>query len=664
MVMKSARWILSMSLLMLFHAETFAQLSPLHVDGRYMKNAEGEVVVLHGFGQTYSPWFNEQGTKWSNYNVSACLAYNKGLIDDIVKAGWKMDFCRMHMDPYWSNLPGVSTTGENDIHAFSFSRFKTYLDRVFVPMAEYIMSKGMYVVMRPPGVCPENIAVGDAYQKYLLQVWEHVAQHPKLKDNPGVLFELANEPVNILKDGQRAGTEELTKFFQPIVDVMRKHCNNILLVPGLGWQSQYAGFVEHPVTGGNIGYAVHCYPGWYNGGHGDDNVIVQYADFKKGWDEQITPIANVAPVIVTEMDWAPRKYNCSWGKSFTGVAGGEGFGANFKKLCDENGNVGWMLFTGSEHLAKFKDEAPADGKYTFLTDPEACPWPVYHWFQDYARQRSSAAANTVVSVKMDKTRYTVLPCTTKALQMMATFEDGHEVNVAGDALYTVENDDVAEMRGGNLLAKAEGETNIDVVYTDPQGNAHRYQLSVSVSYFPLTADGFNPSIFEKGTFNENTGVLRTGQYGFGGWHYDSGIDLSPYKYLVIQLSRQQSCGASFRLYDQNNYWTEPYVKDFGSGTKVVVDLHNMKDKNGRSLDPSHLYYIGIWTYGSGDVAIKSVFLSDNGVAPSAVLLPDVASPSSLLQQSAPIYNLSGQRVASSSLSPGVYISNGKKFIIK
>ena len=41
-------------------------LSPLHVDGRYFVNAKGERVNLHGFAQTYSPWFNEQGTSMSS----------------------------------------------------------------------------------------------------------------------------------------------------------------------------------------------------------------------------------------------------------------------------------------------------------------------------------------------------------------------------------------------------------------------------------------------------------------------------------------------------------------------------------------------------------------------------------------------------------------------
>ena len=521
-------------------------LSPLHVEGPFLVDANGKRHVLHGFAETFSPWFNERGTKWSNYDVNACLSYHKGLINDIMAAGWKMTFVRQHMDPYWSNTPGKKTSGENDISAFDFERFKKYLDEVFVPMAEYAIGKGLYVVMRPPGVCPEGISVGDAYQQYLIKVWQYVAQHPKLRNNGCVMFELANEPIHIYHgDGTQAGDKEMTEYFQQIVDTVRQYADNILLIPGLGYQSQYAGFVKYPIQGENIGYAVHCYPGWYNGGHGDTDVVVDYRDFKRGWDAQILPVAVTNPVVVTEMDWAPSKYNSSWGKSNTGVAGGEGFGANFIRIADETCNVSWLLFTDMHLLARYQDGA-ADGN-TFLTDPEACPRPCYRRYQYYASEEYSELINQ----------------------------------------------------------------------TDYRPEIKEEPL------FSLSADLFNPNIWEKGSYDEQTGCLKTGQWGFGGWQYPQGADLSAYRYLVVELKQTQSCGASFRLFDVNNYWDKPAMYDFGSQTRLVIDLHQMKNEQGRTLDPSHIYIAGFWTTGASPIYINKVYLSNDGETPAGIRPIDV-----------------------------------------
>lgn len=357
----------------------------LHVDGRYLKDTHGNIVNLHGFAQTFSPWFNEQNSKWSNYNVNGCLNYNKGIIDAVLDAGWKMNFVRMHMDPYWSSSPGCTGRYEGE-ECFNETRFIKYLDEVFVPMAEYAVSKGLYVIFRPPGVCPEKIELGGVYYQYLIKVWGIVSQHPKLKNHSNIMFELANEPIQILGtdgtygSGSQGHFDNLKKYFQTIVDTIRNNAENILWIPGLGWQSQYQGYAVNPIEGENIGYAVHVYPGWFNSGDG-------YENFQKGWNEQVKPVADFAPIVVTEMDWAPEKYNSSWGKATTGTAGGDGFGANFKKICDVSGNVSWLLFTELHHLAKFTGIAPDEGQeFTFLNDPEACPWPVFHWFQEYAKE--------------------------------------------------------------------------------------------------------------------------------------------------------------------------------------------------------------------------------------------------------------------------------------
>lgn len=603
--------------------EPLVQTMPrLYVGGRYLRNEAGEVVNLHGYGMTFSPFFNQNA--WGNYDVRACLAWNQGQIDGMKRAGWRMDYIRMHMDPYWSDDPNQESVRYEGHERFSSTRFRKYLDEVFVPMVEYANGKGLYVVLRPPGVCPEQIAVGDDYNTFLKEVWSIVSKHPKLKGNWGVMFELANEPINIVGTDGSVGSstmpqfESLTTFFQSVVDVIRDNgADNIIWVPGLGYQSQYSGYATYPIQGENIGYAIHVYPGWYGsdaeeasselgGGMGGG-----YAAFQRGWDVQIMPAANIAPIMVTEMDWAPAKYDSSWGKSFTGVAGGSGFGANFKYIADNTGNVSWMIFTSTHLLVDFVDEPGTEGNYTFLNDPEACPWPVYHWFKEYAGEAPAEGELTGLSltgiegdeldIRMGDSRYAVVN---------ALYADGSSRLVTTKAKFESSRPDVVEVEAsGKMRALKVGSSEVSVSYTSEQGVEQILVLTVNViTPFPLTEDMFDPSIWETGTFDEETHTLVTGPYGFGGWQYADGLDLSGYSTLTVELGSDNDSGVSFRLFDQNNYWTDPATYDFGNSRRVVIDLHNMKNGAGQRVDPSHLYIIGFWSNGGKPFVIERLTL--------------------------------------------------------
>ena len=593
----------------------------LHVEGRYLVDPHGNKVNLHGFAQTYSPWFNEMGQKWDNYDVEKCLKYNQGLIDDIMAAGWKMNFLRLHMDPYWSNSPGIHVEGENDISAFDFNRFKNYLDRVFIPMAEYAVSKGLYVVMRPPGVCPEKIAVGDEYNQYLIKVWTHVAQHPKLKNHPNIMFELANEPINILGPdgtygaGSQGHFDKLKEYFQSVVDAMRAQgCGNILWIPGLGYQGLYKGFAVNPIEGDNIGYAVHLYPGWMgsDGENGDGGSSTGgYEPFQKGWDDSVAPVASFAPIMITEMDWAPSKYNASWGKAHTGTFGGPGFGANMKHIVDNSGNVSWLIFTGADLLAKFKDTPPAEGEaYTFLPDPEACPWAMYHWFKEYAEGVTVNGEPERLELMGEQATRSLQMGGVHYLKVKAVYKDGTSRMVTAEATINSSDEQVLKVEPtGKLVAVAPGNATVTVTYRTAAGNSMQQTLQVTVvSPFVLTEDVFDPSIWEEGTFDETTRTLVTGKYGFGGWKYPGGLDLSGYRRLTVELGNDNECGVSFRLFDKNDYWTKPATYDFGQTRRVVVDLQQMKDTDGNRVDPSHLYIVGFWSTGGKPIVISSMKL--------------------------------------------------------
>lgn len=586
----------------------------LQVEGRYLKDSHGHIVNLHGFAQTYSPWFNEENSKWNNYNVSACLAYNKGIIDKILAAGWKMNFIRLHMDPYWSNTPGCTPKYHEAHNCFNETRFRKYLDEVFVPMAEYAISKGLYVVMRPPGVSPEDIEIGDDYHQYLIKVWGIVSKHPKLMNNSNIMFELANEPIDILgTDGTYgAGTQghfdNLKTFFQTIVDTIRYSADNILWIPGLGYQSLYAGYATNPIEGQNIGYAVHVYPGWFNSGNG-------YEAFQRGWNNQVQPVADFAPVIVTEMDWAPERHGKSWGKDITGTAGGDGFGANFQKIADDCGNVSWLLFTSPHLLAQYGNpNAPAD-IVDFLTDPEACPTPIYKWYQDYASEYGLDEVTedylTMTDLKISgDSVISVLNKSSVGLKVNAVFADGHVENVGSVAQIIVDNPEVVQVVRGRIFALKDGHATLNISYTDSRDAKRELTLKVTSSTFPLTNALFNPDIWENGTFNETTKTLKTGQWGFGGWQFD-GIDLSDYKYIVAKLGSANTADVAFNIYDGSSYWGSPASYRFGSNKQIVVVLDQAKKNDGSMLNPGHIYIAGFWSNGNNSFVIDSVFLSNS-----------------------------------------------------
>jgi hypothetical protein len=586
----------------------------LHVEGRYLKDSHGHIVNLHGFGQTYSPWFNEKGSKWNNYDVQGCLAYNQQIIDKILDAGWKMNFIRLHMDPYWSNTPGCTPEYHEAHNCFNEARFKKYLDEVFVPMAEYAMSKGLYVVMRPPGVSPDSIKVGDDYYQYLNKVWGIVAKHPNIMNNSNIMFELANEPINILGtdgtygSGTQGHFDNLKIYFQSVVNTIRATADNILWVPGLGYQSQYAGFATNPIEGENIGYAVHVYPGWFNSGNG-------YEPFQRGWDAQVQPVADFAPVMVTEMDWAPERHDKSWGKDSTGTAGGDGFGANFKKITDDCGNVSWMIFTGPELLAEYGNPDATIDVIDFLNDPEACPKPVYQWFNEYANEYglNGASADYLTLEELiveGGENISVITQSSKGLKINARFADGHIENVSSIANITVDNSEVIQVLRGRIFALSDGTATVNVSYTDRNQNTKQLTLHVSSSTFPLTNELFNPKIWEDGTFEESTKTLKTGLWGFGGWQYDA-MDLSDYKYIVVRLGSANNASADFRIFDGPSYWGSPASFSFGNNRQLVVVLDDALKNDGTYLNPEHIYIAGFWSNGSNPFVIDTVFLSNS-----------------------------------------------------
>ena len=159
-------------------------LPSLHVEGKWLVDTYGNHVVLHGVMDTPSAWFNNGRWGWSYDDAGRqrCLTYFEKLFTGLEKAN--CDVFRLHLEPAWTNdnsytyavasAQPSNASGEADIKHFNPTRLTTYLKSLYFPLMQKAMNHGMYVVVRPPGVCPDPIQVGGYYQKYLLQVWDLV----------------------------------------------------------------------------------------------------------------------------------------------------------------------------------------------------------------------------------------------------------------------------------------------------------------------------------------------------------------------------------------------------------------------------------------------------------------------------------------------------------
>ena len=375
-------------------AQGIKPLPTLHTEGKWLVDSHGNHVVLHGVMDTPNAWFNSGRWGWSydDNGRQKCIAYFEKLFKGLEEA--RCDVFRLHMDPAWTNDPAKQSdgkeSGEADISRFSESRLKTYLANLYFPLAQRAMNHGMYVVVRPPGVCPGNLKVGDYYQQYLMKVWDIFSQNANIKKYAGqISIELANEPVTLHNANDQDDPKALHDYFQPIVDKIRANgFTGIIWAPGTGWQANYTSYALYPIEGYNIGYAVHDYCGWY--GCSDDtpsptNKINQF--------HKQVPVVDTNPIIITEVDWSPKKpgtghYNehgdwvdSNYGTWATGST--SKWGKAYKAMLDHFGNIS-MTLSGTSCLIDV-DTLLQKGKTVpaFRGLEEACGKACMDWYADY-----------------------------------------------------------------------------------------------------------------------------------------------------------------------------------------------------------------------------------------------------------------------------------------
>lgn len=374
---------------------------PLHIHGNKLKDPAGNDVLIHGWMQPTSNWFNGRGrwysdpNNWTNTeNIRPMLEYLNEVATVMTDTtpkygrnhGWYASFVRMNTDAIggWDAARGLYDT----------TQFNGWLRNFIVPYANHLKTRGLYFVLSATGPIntPNNGSrnAGVVEQQRLITFWRTVANFPGIKDADNIQFELMNEPVEIESvpgNGQwgmqsSVYFEAFTRWMQPVIDVIRATgATNVIWVPTLEWQGSPHQWVEFPFTGTNIGVAVHFYPAY---GDVRDNAT----RLQNLWDRSYKPAADRWPMIITEMFWTP--YPDDYWNLVNGST--NGFGNNIKRAIDNQGNVSYMVGFIGDLLDEFETR-PSQAR--LLEEREGTP-AYFSWLPAYARQsRISFGAKTV-----------------------------------------------------------------------------------------------------------------------------------------------------------------------------------------------------------------------------------------------------------------------------
>ncbi|MBI2521720.1 MAG: cellulase family glycosylhydrolase [Bdellovibrio sp.] len=204
----------------------------LHVEGRYIKNSNGDVVVLMGVNIADPEHLNLK--PWERPNVTA-MSVTKNAVEN-----FHAKVIRLPIHPGSPSYPNEGWFGANG--------GQKYLDDHVKPLVNYLTSLKIYTII-------DLHYVEDWSGKFpkVAAFWNLVA--PQFKDNPYVIYEIYNEPI--YPDDWNKWKSEIA---QPAVDLVRGHApENLIIVGGPLWSAHMAGALANPIVGKNIVYTAHIY---------------------------------------------------------------------------------------------------------------------------------------------------------------------------------------------------------------------------------------------------------------------------------------------------------------------------------------------------------------------------------------------------------------------
>lgn len=264
----------------------------LRVSGNKIINSKGERVILKGVNIADPQHLDTK--PWERPGVTARGIASKAT-DEFHAQVIRLPI--LPGDPNYPNEGFFSKTNGYDV----------YFNNHIKPLVDELTAKKVYVII-------DLHYISDYSHLYprVAEFWNFMA--PKFKDNPYVMYEVFNEPINPNNWNTWKDT-----IAQPAVNLIRQHApNNIILVGGPYWSSNILGAATNPVVGNEIVYVAHIYSN----------------QTPKMWDDRYLAVINKHPVFITE-----------WGFEPGGTEGGDiNFGKNFEAWMAKH-SLSWTVWT-------------------------------------------------------------------------------------------------------------------------------------------------------------------------------------------------------------------------------------------------------------------------------------------------------------------------------
>lgn len=189
--------------------------------------------------------------------------------------------------------------------------------------------------------------------------------------------------------------------------------------------------------------------------------------------------------------------------------------------------------------------------------------------------------------------------------------------------------------GYRTLGKRYAEQMLEIL-----GTTKQIDFDTSETFFPLTTEAFNPCLYLWGEFKASTTLASfksTNANNFGGWRYTKGIDLSPYKYLVVNLKRASTCKPVLKIFDTDDYLNPCYSYEIKNNKSVTIPLEEVTQSG--KADLSHIYMLGFETAGGSQMYFDNVFVTNED--PTAIDI--INADTDAIDSKCEIYTVGGVR---------------------